>query len=122
MSRTLNEVRLIGRLGKDPTMTYSPNGVAVTKFSIATNRYSKDADGTTREETDWHQVVTFDRVAETCNQYLAKGSQVYIGGRLQTQSWDKDGQRHYRTEVIAGEVIMLDPKRQAAEDDEEPAF
>ena len=110
MSRTLNEVRLIGRLGKDPEMRYTASGAAVTTFTLATNRYTKAADGTLAEETDWHTVVLWDKLAETSNQYLRKGSQVFVGGRLQTRSWEQDGQKRYKTEVVANEMIMLDSK------------
>ncbi len=116
MSKTLNKVTLIGRLGKDPEMKYIPSGVAVTKFSLATNRYTKPQDAGTQgqEETDWHNVVAWDKLADTCNQYLHKGSLVYIEGRLQTRSWEQDGQKRYMTEIIAGTMIMLDPKESDA--------
>ncbi|MGI8587291.1 MAG: single-stranded DNA-binding protein [Chloroflexia bacterium] len=112
MSKTLNKVTLIGRLGKDPEMKYIPSGVAVTKFSLATNRYTKPQDGSTQgqEETDWHNIVAWDKLADTCNQYLHKGSLVYLEGRLQTRSWEQDGQKRYMTEIIASAMIMLDPK------------
>lgn len=111
MSKTLNKVTLIGRLGKDPEMKYSASGVGVTKFSLATNRYVKPTPGGERtEETDWHSIVTFEKLAETVNQYLHKGSLVYIEGRIQTRKYDKDGETRYITEIVAGEMIMLDPK------------
>jgi single-strand DNA-binding protein len=112
MSKTLNKVMLIGRLGKDPEMRYTASGAAVTTFTLATNRYGKTADGTQQEETDWHNVVTWDKLAETCNQYLQKGRLVYIEGRLQTRSWDgQDGQKHYKTEVVAFEMQILDSRQ-----------
>jgi len=128
MSRTLNEVHLIGRLGQAPEMKYTPSGKAITTLRLATNHNTKAADGSRQEETDWHSIVLWDKLAETANQYLQKGSQVFIAGRLQTRSWEKDGQRQYRTEIVAGEMIMLDPAQTrpaqvAAEDaDEDPAF
>ena len=108
-------------------MKYTPSGTAVTTLRLATNHQTRQADGSRQEETDWHTVVLWDKLAETGNQYLQKGSQVYIAGRLQTRSWEKDGQRQYRTEIVAAEMIMLDPAQarpgQAADDpDEEPAF
>ena len=110
MSRTLNEVRLIGRLGKDPEMRYTASGAAVTTFTLATNRYTKAADGTGQEETDWHTVVLWDKLAETSNTYLRKGAQVFVGGRIQTRSWEQDGVKRFKTEIIANEMIMLDAK------------
>ena len=107
MSRTLNKVSLIGRLGKDPEMRYTASGAAVTTFTLATNRMTKSADGTAQEETDWHTIVTWDKLAETCNQYLTKGRQVYIEGRLQTRTWEQDGQKRYKTEIKASNVVML---------------
>jgi single-strand DNA-binding protein len=111
MSRTLNKVSLIGRLGKDPEMRYTASGAAVTTFTLATNRMTKAADGTAQEETDWHTIVAWDKLAETCNQYLTKGRQVYIEGRLQTRTWEQDGQKRYKTEVIAHEMLILDSKQ-----------
>ncbi len=121
-SRTLNEVRLIGRLGQDPEMRYTPSGSAVTTLRLATNRYTKAADGSGQEETDWHTVVLWDKLAETSNTYLRKGAQVFVGGRIQTRSWEKDGAKHYKTEIIAHEMILLDPRTASAVDDEESAF
>ena len=86
MSKTLNKVMLIGRLGKDPEMRYTQSGTAVTSFTLATNRYGMAPDGTRQEETDWHSIVAWDKLAETCNQILTKGRLVYVEGRLQTRS------------------------------------
>ncbi|RME45812.1 MAG: single-stranded DNA-binding protein [Chloroflexi bacterium] len=109
MSRGLNKVMLIGRLGRDPEMRYTPTGKPVTSFSVATNRTWVTADGERREATEWFNVVAWRELAEICHQYLSKGSRVYIEGRLQTRSWETpDGQRHFRTEVVADEMIMLD--------------
>lgn len=109
MSRGLNKVMLIGHLGRDPEMRYTPSGKPVTSFSIATNRTWVTADGERREATEWFNVVAWRELAEICHQHLSKGSRVYIEGRLQTRSWESpDGQRHYRTEVVADEMIMLD--------------
>lgn len=113
MSRTLNKVILIGNLGKDPEMRFTASGSAVTNFPVATTRFTRTADGTSQEETDWHTVVAWDKLAETCNQYLRKGSKVYIEGRLQTRSWDDPtGQKRYKTEIIAHEMIMLDSRQE----------
>lgn len=111
MSRGLNKVMLIGRLGRDPEMRYTPSGKPVTSFSVATSRTWVTADGERREATEWFNVIAWHELAEICHQYLSKGSRVYIEGRLQTRSWEgPDGQKHYRTEVVADEMIMLDPE------------
>src|SRR4051812_44175420 len=116
MSRTLNKVQLIGRLGADPQMKYTQSGTPVTTFSVATNRSWKESDGTLREETDWHNVVAWDRLAQTCAEYLAKGRLVYIEGRLQTRSWESDGRTNYKTEIIAHDMLILDSKGTAIAD------
>jgi single-strand DNA-binding protein len=105
---SLNKVMLIGNLGKDPEMRYTANGKAVTTFTLACNRTSTAADGERREDTDWFDIVAWDKTAELCSQYLQKGRQAYIEGRLQTRSWEgQDGQKKYRTEVIAQNVLFL---------------
>ena len=111
MANSLNKVMIIGNLGKDPEMRYMPNGKPVTNFSVAVGRRWNTPDGEAREETEWFNVVMFEKLAEISNQYLTKGQKVYIEGRLQTRSWDgNDGQKHYRTEVVANQMIMLSPK------------
>ena len=110
MARTLNKVTLIGRLGRDPEMRYTASGTAVTTFTLATNRFRQGTDGQPQEETDWHTIVTWDKLAETCNQFLSKGRLVYVEGHLQTRSWEQDGQKRYKTEVVAREMIILDNK------------
>lgn len=108
MPRGLNKVMLIGQVGRDPEMRYTPSGKPVTSFSVATSRTWTTADGERREATEWFNVVAWHDLAEICNQYLRKGCTVYIEGRLQTRSWETaDGQRHYRTEVVADEMILL---------------
>jgi single-strand DNA-binding protein len=114
MSKTLNKVTLLGHVGRDPEMRYTASGAAVTSFTVATNRMTRAADGSSQEETEWHPVVAWDKLAETCNQYLHKGSKVYIEGRLQTRSWEQDGQKRYKTEIIAYEMIMLDSRQEGA--------
>ena len=105
----LNKVMLYGNLTRDPEMRSLPSGVPVTNFSIATNRTFKDRDGNRQEQTEFHTIVVFGRQAETVSQYLKKGSAAYVEGRLQTRSWDKDGQKQYRTEVIA-ETVQFGPR------------
>lgn len=109
MARDLNKVMIIGRLGRDPEMRYTPGGSPVTTFSVATGRQWKDGAGEAREETEWFNVVAWNKLAEICNDYLHKASRVYIEGRLQTRQWqDQEGQTRYRTEVIATDMIILD--------------
>ena len=105
----LNKVMLIGNLGTDPEMRYTANGSAVTTFRMACSRNFSGADGERREETEWFSVVTWNKLAETCSQFLQKGRRAYVEGRLQTRSWDgPDGNKRYRTEVIANTVLFLD--------------
>ncbi|TFH01144.1 MAG: single-stranded DNA-binding protein [Calditrichales bacterium] len=105
---TVNKVILIGRLGRDPEMRYTPSGTAVATFSMATNHFMKDQDGNNSDQTEWHQVVAFGRTAEVAGEYLAKGRLVFIEGRLQTRSWDdKNGQKRYKTEVVCANLQLL---------------
>ncbi|MCA9381753.1 single-stranded DNA-binding protein [Candidatus Dojkabacteria bacterium] len=108
----VNKVMLIGRLGQEPEAKYTPNGTAVSNFSIATSEKWKDkASGEWNEKTEWHRIVSWNKQAEFCNQYLKKGSLVYIEGKLVTRSWDdKEGQKRYMTEVVANTVQLLDKK------------
>jgi single-strand DNA-binding protein len=108
MGRGLNKVMLIGNLGRDPEMRYTPSGKPVTSFSLAASRNWVSADGERHDETEWFNVVAWGNLAEICNQHLNKGQKVYVGGRLQTRSWeDENGQKHFRTEVVANEMIIL---------------
>ena len=110
----LNKVMLIGNVGTDPEMRYTANGNAVTTFRMAVNRNYSGPDGERREETEWFSIVTWNKLAETCSQFLQKGRSAYVEGRLQTRSWEgQDGQRRFKTEVIANTVQVLD-KGQAA--------
>lgn len=112
MSRGLNKVMIIGNLGRDPEMRYTPSGKAVTSFSVATNRSWVNAAGERREDTEWFNVVAWGNLAEICKQYLTKGQQVYVEGRLQTRGWeDENGKKHYRTELVANEMVMLGDRR-----------
>jgi len=107
----LNKVMVIGNLGKDPEMRFTGNGTPVTSFSLAVNRSYSTAGGERHEETEWFNIVAFNKLAETCNQFLGKGRRAYVEGRLQTRSWEgQDGQTKYRTEIIANDVIFLDRK------------
>lgn len=108
----LNKVMIIGNLGRDPEMRYTPNGAAVTSFSVAVNRRWTSPDGQQQDQTEWFNVVAWNKLAETCNQVLSKGRLVYVEGRLRTRTWDgQDGQKHSRTEVVASTVQFLDSAR-----------
>ncbi|HEV8194763.1 MAG TPA: single-stranded DNA-binding protein [Ktedonobacterales bacterium] len=108
----LNKIILIGNLGRDPEMTYTPNGKAITKFTMAVNRRSRDREtGDRREETTWFSVVAWDQLAETCNNYLHKGSKIYLEGRMGSRKYtDKDGIERTVWDVTAENMEMLDPK------------
>lgn len=109
MARGVNKVILVGHLGKDPEVRYSPNGGAVANITLATSESWKDkASGEKQERTEWHRVVFFGRLAEIAGEYLKKGAQIYVEGRLQTRKWqDKEGKDRYTTEIVAGEMQML---------------
>jgi single-strand DNA-binding protein len=104
---SLNKVSLIGHLGQDPEARHLPDGTITAKFSLATSASWKTESGEKKEKTEWHRITAFGKLAQICIDYLAKGRQVYIEGRLQTHKWEKDGQTHYTTEIVAREMIML---------------
>ncbi|HEX74037.1 MAG TPA: single-stranded DNA-binding protein [Dehalococcoidia bacterium] len=106
---SLNKVMIIGNLGSEPEMRFTPNGNPVTSFRVATNRVYTTAEGERREETEWFTVVAWNKLAEQCNQFLIKGRLIYAEGRLHTRNWEgQDGQKRYRTEIIANRVTFLD--------------
>ena len=107
MAKSVNKVILIGNLGKDPEVKYTPSGTAMAKFTLATNERYKDKDGQWQDRTEWHNVVAWNKLGEIAGEYLKKGRPVYIEGRLQTRSWEKDGQKHYKTEVVASDLVLL---------------
>jgi single-strand DNA-binding protein len=111
-NKSLNKVLLIGNLGKDPELSYTPSGVAVAKFSIATGERWKDQDGNIQERTEWHNIVAWRKLAEICGQYLKKGSRIYLEGKLQSRSWDdkNTGVKRYATDIVADDLIMLDAR------------
>lgn len=109
----MNKIMLIGNLGRDPEMTYTPSGTAVTRFTIAVNRFSRNQNGERQEETEWFNIVAWRNLAETCTTYLKKGQKVYIEGRLQTRRYtDRNGAERTAVEVIANDMEMLTPKGQ----------
>jgi single-strand DNA-binding protein len=117
----LNRVMVIGNLGRDPEMRYTPEGQALTSFSLATTRTWTSAIGGRRDSTEWFNVVSWGSLAEICNQYLTKGRRVYIEGELRTRGWQQpDGKKHFRTELVANEMIMLGPRPKSRPDDHEP--
>jgi single-strand DNA-binding protein len=134
MAGGLNKVMIIGNVGRDPELRYTPSGQAVASFSVAASRRWRTPENEVRDETEWFTVVAWDKLAETCNQLITKGRKVYVEGRLQTRSWEgQDGQKRYRTEVIASTMQLLDSRpppgatadetgvvAEAAEEDEIP--
>ena len=105
----VNKVILVGNLGRDPEVRNTPSGQAVAEFSLATNRRWRDRDGNRQEQTEWHRIVCWGRQAEIAGQYLTKGKQIYVEGRLQTRSWDdkQTGEKRYRTEIVCDNFQML---------------
>lgn len=105
----LNKVMIIGNVGTDPEMRFTPSGSPVTSFRLATSRFYTSSEGERKQETEWFDVVTWNRLAENCNQFLTKGQRAYVEGRLRTRSWEgQDGQKHSRTEIVANSVLFLD--------------
>jgi single-strand DNA-binding protein len=115
--KSLNRVQLIGNLGKDPEIKYTPSGTPVAKLTIATNERFKDKGGEWQDRTEWHNVVLWQRLAEIAGEYLKKGGKVYIEGRLQTRSWDdkQTNQKKYMTEIVASDIILLGGRGEGGE-------
>ncbi len=110
---SLNKIMVIGNLGTDPEMRYTPNGNPVTSFRLATTRGFTGGDGERRQETEWFTIVTWNRLAELCNQHLGKGRRVYVEGRFQSRSWEgRDGVTRNRSEIVANQVLFLDRPQQ----------
>jgi len=117
----LNEVMIIGNVGTEPEMRFTPNGRPVTSFRVATHRTYTPPQGERKQETEWFTIVTWNKLAELCNQFLSKGRHIYAEGRFHTDTWEsQDGQRHYRSEIVANRVLFLD-KRSTAPFPEERA-
>jgi single-strand DNA-binding protein len=118
MAKSVNKVILLGTLGKDPELKYTPQGTAVAKFSMATNESYKDKQsGEWKERTEWHNIVCWQRTAEVAAEYLKKGSKAYIEGRITTRSWDdkETGQKKYMTEIVANDLVLIGGRRDDAE-------
>jgi single-strand DNA-binding protein len=119
----INKAILVGRLGKDPEVRYTPDGMMITNFTLATDEQRKDKSGERVQKTEWHRIVTFGKLAEICGKYLVKGKLVFVEGRIQTRAWeDKEGGKRSTTEIIASDMRMLDSKGQRSGDasSEEP--
>jgi len=117
----VNQAMVIGRLGKDPEVKYLQNGNMVVNFSVATDESHKKEGGEKVEKTEWHNVVAYGKLAEICGNYLSKGKLIYISGKLQTSNWEKAGVKHYKTEINAREMKMLE-KREDRNEPEAPPF
>ncbi len=121
MSRDLNKVMIIGHLGRDPEMRYTPSGRPVTTFTVATNRTWNTTDGERHNETEWFNVVSWGNLAEICKQYLVKGQQVYVEGRLQTRRWeDSDNIKRTSVEIVASEMMILGDRHESNQTNAEP--
>jgi single-strand DNA-binding protein len=112
MPKSINRVILVGNVGKDPEVRYSASGTPVANFSLATNEKFKDRQGEWQERTEWHSVVAWKRLAEVVGEYVAKGSKVYVEGKIQTSSWEdrQSGERKCRTEIVARDLLLLSPR------------
>jgi single-strand DNA-binding protein len=120
MTRGLNKVMIIGNVGREPEMRFTPAGKPVASFSVAVSRRWVASNGQRREETEWFNVVAWGNLAEICDRFICKGQQVYVEGRLQTRKWENDqGIRQFRTDVVANEVTILDPRHNSRNDQEE---
>lgn len=118
---SVNRAELIGHLGRDPETRYTPNGTAYCKFSIATSEKWKDKQsGEKKEKTEWHNIVAWGKLAEIVGEYASKGRLVYVTGKLQTSSWEKDGATHYKTEIVADNVILLDKQNDTGRGHQNP--
>lgn len=121
MAKSLNKVQLIGRMGNDPELRSTNTGVQVASFPLATHRQWTAKDGTAAEETEWHNIVAWDRLATICHEHLSKGRLVYIEGRLRTRTYESNGVKQYRTEIVASDMLMLDSYGGGEAQPEEPA-
>jgi single-strand DNA-binding protein len=121
MARSVNKVILVGNVGQDPEVKYTPSGVPVAKLSIATNERFKDKNVVWQDRTEWHTAVAWQRLAEIVGEYVRKGSKLYIEGKLQTSSWEdkQSGERKYRTEIVARDIVLLGPRDNGQEGREE---
>ena len=115
--KSINQVTLLGNITRDPELRYTPNGNAVIGFSIATNRQWKLENGEKKEATDYHDIVFWDKAAEIINQFVKKGTKILVQGRLQTRSWEKDGQKRYRTEIVGEDFVLFEKMGEAVQEE-----
>jgi single-strand DNA-binding protein len=122
MPKSVNKVILVGNVGKDPEVRYSHSGTPVANFSLATNEKFKDRNNEWQDRTEWHSIVAWQRLAEIVGEYVAKGSKVYVEGKLQTTSWEdrQSGARKYRTEIVARDLLLLGPRENSGDDHQRP--
>jgi len=122
MPKSVNKVILVGNVGKDPEVRYSQSGTPVANFSLATNERFKDRNDEWQERTEWHSIVAWQRLAEIVGEYVAKGSKLYVEGKIQTSSWEdrQSGERKYRTEIVARELLLLGPRENGGGDHQSP--
>ena len=123
MAKSINHVTLLGNLGKAPEVKYTPKGTPVARLSLATNQRFKDKDGQWQDRAEWHNLILWSGLAELAGRYLNKGSKIAVEGELRTRSWESEGTRHYMTEIICSDLVMLDskPHQQQAQEKAEPA-
>lgn len=112
MAKSVNKVILVGNVGQDPEVKYTPSGVPVAKFSLATNERFKDKNDQWQDRTEWHSIVSWQRLAEIVGEYVRKGTKIYVEGKLQTTTWEdrQNGGKNYRTEVVARDIVLLGPR------------
>ncbi len=124
MAKSVNKVILLGNVGKDPEIKYTPNGTAVATFSIATGERFKDKQGEFQERTEWHNIVAWDKLAEIISNYVKKGNKLYLEGRIQTRSWDdkQTGEKKYKTEIVASDISLLGGKSDGGGSGEEGGY
>jgi single-strand DNA-binding protein len=118
MPKSVNKVILVGHLGQDPEVKYTPSGVPLAKFSLATNQRYKDKSGEWQDRTEWHHIIAWQRLAEIVGEYVSKGSRVYVEGRLQTSSWEdrQSGERKYRTEIVTEDLVLLGARNEPGDE------
>jgi single-strand DNA-binding protein len=118
-TKSVNKVILLGTLGRDPEVKYTPSGTAVAKFSMATNERYKDKEGNWQDRTEWHYIVAWQRTAEIIGEYCKKGDRLYVEGKLQTSSWDdkQTGEKKYRTEIVANDIVLVGGRREGGSDE-----
>ena len=122
MPKSVNKVILVGNVGKDPEVKYSPSGTPIAKFSLATNERFKDRNHEWQERTEWHSIVAWQRLAEIVGEYVAKGSKLYVEGKIQTSIWEdrQSGEKKYRTEIVARDLMLLGPRENGGGDHQGP--